>query len=60
MKKIKSKNSKIQLGQKVSMVKDNIKSGVKYIMNAYLQKFKVGHVDGESTTAAIRSKNSES
>ena len=35
------------------MVKDNMKSGVKYIMNAYLQIVNVGHRGGERTLAIV-------
>ena len=47
--KIKSKNSKIQLGQNVSMTKVNMKSGVKHIGKVYLQIFNVGHGGEERT-----------
>ena len=47
--KIERKNSKIQICQKVSIVKDDMKSGVRYIINGHLQIFNVGHGGGGRT-----------
>jgi len=54
MKNIKRKKSKTQPSQKVSVVKDIMKSGVKYNINAYLRIFNVGHGGGERTIGNLK------